>query len=170
MLIEPRLSMGAQVGKRFVATFALVLMCVPFLWAADGEPVKPGPRDRCPVCGMFVAKYPDFVAVLTFSDGTRAFFDGVKDMMRCYFNLQRYFPARKRQDVARISVTDYYSLELVDGFEAFYAWGSDIYGPMGKELIPFEKEDDARVFMKDHKGKALYRFGDINHDTVKSLN
>jgi len=161
--------MGALLGKRFVVIIALVLMSVPFLWAADDEPAKPGARDRCPVCGMFVAKYPDFVAVLTFSDGTCAFFDGVKDMMKCYFDLQKYFPSRKREDVARIHVTDYYSLELVDGFKAFYAWGSDIYGPMGKELIPFEKEDDARVFMKDHKGKALYRFGDINDDTVKRL-
>jgi len=40
---------------------------------------------------------------------------------------------------------------------------------MGKELIPFEKEGDAREFLKDHKGTAVLRFQDINADVVKRL-
>jgi len=148
---------------------AFVLLSVPSLWAADKEPVKPGPGDKCPVCGMFVAKYPDFVAALTFKDGTHAFFDGVKDLMRYYLNLQKYNPSKKREDIARIRVTDYYSLGFADGFKAFYVSGSDIYGPMGKELIPFEKEAAAREFLKDHKGKAVLRFQDISADVVKRL-
>jgi len=122
----------------------LLLVCAPLLWAQGEKVVKPGPKDKCPVCGMFVAKYPDFVAVLTFKDGAHAFFDGVKDLMRYYFNLQKYNPARKRDDIAQIHVTDYYTLGFIDGFKAFYVSGSDIHGPMGKELIPFEKEGDAK--------------------------
>jgi nitrous oxide reductase accessory protein NosL len=34
---------------------------------------------------------------------------------------------------------------------AYYVLGSDIYGPMGRELIPFEKEADAKEFIKDHQ-------------------
>ncbi len=147
----------------------LLLVCAPVLWAQEGRPVKPGPKDKCPVCGMFVAKYPDFVAVLTFKDGAHAFFDGVKDMMRYYFNLQKYNPLKKREDIARIHVTDYYSLSLIDGFKAYYVSGSDIYGPMGREFIPFQKEEDAREFLKDHKGKAVLRFQDINNDVMKGL-
>jgi len=169
MLIASRLLTGTLMGSRLLVILALVLLSEPSLWAADKGPAKPGPGDKCPVCGMFVAKYPDFVSVLTFKDGTHAFFDGVKDMMKYYFNLQKYNPSKKHDDIAQIHVTDYYSLELTDGFKAFYVLGSDIYGPMGKELIPFEKEADAREFLKDHKGKVVLRFQDISQDIVKGL-
>lgn len=169
MLVAPRPATGTLMAKCLLVTLALVLLSGPSLWAADKGPVMPGPRDKCPVCGMFVAKYPDFIAVITFSDRNRVFFDGVKDMMKCYFNLPKYYPSKKHEDVARIDVTDYYSLDLIDGFKAFYVLGSDIYGPMGRELIPFEKEDDASQFVKDHKGKAVYKFENINHDIVKGL-
>lgn len=118
---------------------------------------------------MFVAKYPDFVAVLTFNDGTRVFFDGVKDMMKYYFNLEKYNPAKSIKDVLQIRVTDYYTLDLIDGFKAFYVSGSDVYGPMGRELIPHGKKEEAEEFVKDHKGKAIFAFGDISYDTVKAL-
>jgi nitrous oxide reductase accessory protein NosL len=118
---------------------------------------------------MFVAKYPDFVAAVTFRDGTRAYFDGVKDMMKYYFNLRKYNPSKKIEDIVQIHVTDYYSLGLIDGFKAFYVSGSDIYGPMGKELIPFEKAGDAKEFLNDHKGKTVLRFQDISQDAVKGL-
>ncbi|MCU0594732.1 MAG: nitrous oxide reductase accessory protein NosL [Desulfobacterota bacterium] len=156
-------------GNRLLFLLILVLVSAPSAWAAGEQPVKPGPKDKCPVCGMFVAKYPDFIAVITFGDKTRAYFDGVKDMMKYYFNLQKFNPSKTRDDIARIHVTDYYSLGLIDGFKAFYVTGSDIYGPMGKELIPFEKEEDAKEFLKDHKGKALLRFQDITDDLVKGL-
>jgi copper chaperone NosL len=162
--------------KRLVLIIVVGLLSVvmlasepPLLWAQEGKATKPGPKDKCPVCGMFVAKYPDFIAVVTFSDGNRAFFDGVKDMMKYYFNLQKYNPSRKHDNITQIHVTDYYSIELVDGFKAFYVVGSDIYGPMGKELIPFEKESAAREFLKDHKGKAVLQFQDISRDIVKGL-
>jgi copper chaperone NosL len=169
MHIASRLLTGALMGNRFFVILVFVLVSVPSLWAADKEIIKPGPGDKCPVCGMFVAKYPDFVAVFFFKDGSHAFFDGVKDMMKYYFNLQKYSPSRKHEDIARVQVTDYYGLNPVDGFKAFYVSGSDIYGPMGKEMIPFEKEADAREFLKDHKGKALLRFQDINEDVMKGL-
>jgi nitrous oxide reductase accessory protein NosL len=40
---------------------------------------------------------------------------------------------------------------------------------MGREFIPFQKEGDAREFLKDHKGKAVLRFQDITADVVKGL-
>ncbi|MBP1740571.1 MAG: NosL family protein, partial [Deltaproteobacteria bacterium] len=64
---------------------------------------------------------------------------------------------------------DYYSLSLIDGFKAYYVSGSDIYGPMGREFIPFEKEGDAREFLKDHRGKAILQFQDVNTELVMKL-
>ncbi|HEX9136436.1 MAG TPA: nitrous oxide reductase accessory protein NosL, partial [Nitrospirota bacterium] len=32
--------------------------------------VRPAAGDRCPVCGMFVSKYPDWTAEIVFQDGS----------------------------------------------------------------------------------------------------
>jgi nitrous oxide reductase accessory protein NosL len=147
----------------------LIMLCASQLSAGDGAPVKPSAGDKCPVCGMFVAKYPDWVAAITFNDGSRAFFDGVKDMMKYYFNMAKYAPGKKASDIQAIQVTDYYRLEPMDGRRAFYVAGSDVYGPMGKELIPFEKEAEAQEFLKDHKGKTVLRFDQIDLPLVMGL-
>jgi nitrous oxide reductase accessory protein NosL len=118
---------------------------------------------------MFVAKYPDWVAGITFSDGSTVLFDGVKDMMKYYFNMPKYAPGKKVGDIQAIHVTDYYRLEHIIGRSAFFVAGSDVYGPMGKELIPFEKEAEAQEFMKDHKGKAVLRFDQIDLPLVMGL-
>lgn len=142
-------------------TIALLLYCSGALFAGEGKPIKPSPKDKCPVCGMFVAKYTDWVAEIIFKDGSYAIFDGAKDMFRYYINIKKYNPSKRESDIDSIYVTDYYSLTFIDGYRAYYVMGSDVYGPMGKELIPFEKEADAKGFMKDHKGKKILKFKDI---------
>lgn len=139
------------------------------LEAADNKPAKPSPKDKCPVCGMFVAKYPDFLAQIAFKDGSVAFFDGTKDLFKYYLNLKKYNPKQTTNQVEAIYVTDYYSLEPIDGIKAWYAVGSNVYGPMGKELIPFAKESEAKVFMKDHQGQNLLRFPEITAALIKGL-
>ncbi len=137
--------------------------------AAEYKAVTPGPSDKCPVCGMFVAKYPDFVAQVIFRYGGYAVFDGSKDLFRYLQNLGTYAPSRRGSDVAAIYVTDYYSLTPVDGKAAWYVVGSDVYGPMGRELVPFGKESEAREFLADHKGKALLRFPEVTPAVLKGL-
>jgi len=135
----------------------------------DRKPLKPSPKDKCPVCGMFVAKYPDFLGQIIFKDGSALFFDGAKDMFKCYLNPKKYSPGKSLSDIDSIYVTDYYGLTPIDGFKAFYVMGSDIYGPMGRELIPFEKETDAKEFMKDHKGQSMLKFTDVAVGILKNL-
>jgi nitrous oxide reductase accessory protein NosL len=118
---------------------------------------------------MFVAGYQDFLAAVTFRDDAISYFDGPKDMFRFLFDPAKYLPGRLRSDVSAVWVTDYYSLNLIDGSNAFYVRGSDILGPMGSELIPFAKEEEAKEFMKDHKGEALLRFEEITPDVIKTL-
>jgi copper chaperone NosL len=154
-------------------TVLTVIMIVFISWTtlqgAEKMPAKPTPRDKCPVCGMFVAKYPDFIAQIVFHDGSVAFFDGVKDMFKYYLNMSKYNSKQKAADIEAVYVNDYYSLTLVDGLKAYYVQGSDIFGPMGRELIPFEKEREAKEFMKDHKGKILLRFQEISSPVIKEL-
>jgi len=148
---------------------ALIMLTASSVGAGELKSSKPAERDKCPVCGMFVAKYPDFVAQVIFQDGSHSFFDGVKDMMKYYFDLAKYNPAKKTSDIGAIFVTDYYTLQLIDGFQAWYVSGSDVYGPMGRELIPFQEEAAAREFMADHQGKAIFKFSQITAEVVKGL-
>jgi len=150
---------------------AVLALCLASSSATAGErkPVKATQEDKCPVCGMFVAKYPDFMAEILFKDGSYAVFDGVKDMMKYYFNLAKYNPSKTLSDIDSIHVTDYYQLDFVDGFNAFYVVDSNVFGPMGKEIIPFGKEEDAGEFMVDHAGKHILRWDAITRDVVKGL-
>lgn len=136
---------------------------------AEGMPVAASKTDKCPVCGMFVAKYPDFLAQIIFTDGTYALFDGPKDMFKYYLNIKKYTRAKDLPEVAFIYVTDYYSTTPVDGRKAWYVAGSDVFGPMGRELMPFVQETDAKEFMKDHYGKKLIPFGDVTADVIDGL-
>jgi copper chaperone NosL len=65
--------------------------------AVQAKPVKlpaPGPRDTCPVCGMFVAPYPFWVATVLWRDGKAVHFDGAKDFFKYLQDLKKYEPGR----------------------------------------------------------------------------
>jgi len=139
------------------------------LLLAGPGPVKPEPREKCPVCGMFVAKYPDWVAGIRFEDGSRALFDGAKDLLKLLLKLDDYGPPSRRTDVESVFVTDYYSLQQAEARSAWYVVGSDVLGPMGHELVPFAREEEAREFLKDHRGKRVLRFAEITAELLKGL-
>ena len=130
--------------------------------------------EKCPVCGMFTYKYPRWAAQIFYENGTNKHhwsFDGVKDLMKFYFNSAKWgnYPIAKKENITKILVTDYYTQKAIDGTKAFYVIRSDIYGPMGHELIPFELESDAKTFKKDHLGKSIIQFNDIVEDEVYLL-
>ena len=125
------------------------------------------PKDsKCPVCGMIINKYPKWVALMEIGD-TKHYFDGVKDMMKFYI-FDADFPY-DRSKIEEIKVTDFYTLKGINAKKAFYVIGSDIYGPMGEELVPFETKKEAQNFMKDHKGKKIIEFQDITPKIVMAL-
>ncbi len=147
----------------------LLLLAVLPAGGADLGPRKPGPGDKCPVCGMFVSKYPDFACQIIFKDGTALFFDGAKDFFKYYQGLSAPGSRKKAADVVAIFVTNYYTLTPMDGRAAWYVTESDVYGPMGRELVPFASEAEAREFQTDHKGKAVLRFSAVTPSVVRAL-
>jgi len=138
------------------------------------QSVKVNKEEKCPVCGMFVYKYPRWAAQVFYKkDSVEAHysFDGVKDLMKFYFNPKEWgnFEVKDKGDITKILVTDYYTQKGIDAKKAYFVIGSDVYGPMGDELIPFENEDDAKTFMIDHKGKSLLKFDEITSVGVYKL-
>lgn len=116
--------------------------------------------DKCPVCGMFVYNFPKWAAQLSYHD-TYYSFDGVKDLMKYYL--------KHKDGLEKILVRDYYTQKIIDGSEAYYVIGSDVYGPMGNELIPFSDEKSAKTFYMDHKGKDVLKLKDISAEIVNNL-
>ena len=154
----------------FPAVLLIWLTTLTAVMAADkGSFIVPAGA-KCPVCGMFVAKYPDWSSTARFRDGTTSWYDGPKDMFNHYFDISRYTPGKRQSEIVALTVKEYYSLAPIDAHAAFFVVGSDVSGPMGSELIPFKTEKDARSFKTDHKGKRILRFKEITLQTIKSLN
>jgi copper chaperone NosL len=147
--------------------FLFSITVLPVICHADPEKGVP-PDARCPVCGMFVAKYEDWIVQIRLANDSVMYFDGAKDMLVFYFNPQKYGKF-SQQDIREIWVKDYYTLQWLDGFKAFYVEGSDVYGPMGKEFIAFSSRDAAENFRKDHNGKTVLTFEEITDELVQSM-
>ena len=150
---------------------AAMLFFFASVWAA---PVFAQPQEkidntsRCAVCGMFVAKYPNWITQLRDSAGKIQLFDGVKDLMAFYFD-PASFGADGKLTVEEIWVKDYYTLAWLDGRKAFYVVGSDVYGPMGEEFVPFQDKSTAENFLKDHHGSKLLSFPEITRDMIDAM-
>lgn len=126
--------------------------------AAAVDSPAPGQDARCPVCGMYIAGYRNWVSSMVFKDGSRVFFDGPKDLFRYFFDLPKYRPGGTADDIAGLFVTEYYSVKTTPATAVFFVSGSDVLGPMGKELVPVAGLKQARGFMRDHNGVKLMRF------------
>jgi len=121
---------------------------------------------KCPVCGMFVSKYPKWTTMLE-HDGKVYYFDGVKDMMKYYIFDGDFIYDRRH--ISQMKVSDYYTLEAIPAKKAFYVVDSDIFGPMGRELIPFKSLKSAQDFSADHHGKSIVGFDEITDSMLMKL-
>ena len=152
--------------------FAALLLCLALAslsLAEEKKPLKPSKTDKCPVCGMFVAKYPDWLAQVRFNDQKTVFFDGAKDLFKYLFAVGSYHPSRSAAGISAIYVTDYYTLDFIDAAAAFFVVGSDVYGPMGRELIAFSTAAQAEEFMGDHNGREIIRFDAVSTELLHTL-
>jgi nitrous oxide reductase accessory protein NosL len=147
-----------------------LILALPF--AVSSAPLElpdPAPNTTCPVCGMFVTKYPAWVATVLYRDGHAHHFDGAKDLFKYLQNLPKWAPGHRAEDIERIGVTEYYGLERIDARQAFFVIGSDVRGPMGNELIPLATTEDAAEFLEDHAGKTILRFEQVNLELLQKL-
>jgi nitrous oxide reductase accessory protein NosL len=113
---------------------------------------------RCPVCGMYPARFPQWAAQAIFADGNAQFFDSPVNLFVFLGNVPRYNGSYAAADVAASYVTDYGTGLWIDAGQAFYVAGSDIPGPMRAGNLPaFAARSDAEAFAARHGGKAIAR-------------
>jgi copper chaperone NosL len=148
-------------NKRAVFIAIALLLAASVAPGGEVEPRQPGPKDKCPVCGMFVASHANWIAGIVFRDGATVFFDGPKDMFRYYFDFPRYEKGKTKEDVVEMFVTDYYTTKRIPARDARYVTGSDVHGPMGEELVAIRGMNEAETFRKDHNGKKVLSFDEV---------
>lgn len=155
--------------RRRVLLFAVVAAMIGTPVLAESVVPTPGAKDLCPVCGMLVAKYPNWIAVLAYQDGHAHFFDGAKDFFKFLASPKKYDAAHRHDQVAAMWVTEFYGLTRIDAKKAIYVTNSDVLGPMGHELVPLASEADAREFLRDHQGAQLLTFDQVTPAILNAL-
>ena len=122
----------------------------------------------CGKCGMYPARYPRWQSQIIFKDGAMTPFDGCKCMFNFMFDMARYDKAHSMNDVSVAWVKDFNSGAWINAVDAHYVVGSNMMGPMGKELIPFADPSAAMKFHQEQGGSVM-QYADINPDVLKTL-
>lgn len=111
---------------------------------------------RCPVCGMYPARYPKWMAQVAFSDRTTLAFDSPLDLFRFLGNMAKYDRRHSRADVAAIFLSDHARGGWIEARRAFLVVGSTARGPMNNADLPaFGSREAAEAFVKSSGGKVL---------------
>jgi len=159
-----------MIRRSFLAAFCTIAITLSGTsHAASPNIPKPGNKDLCPVCGMLVSKYPNWIAIVMYKDGHAHYFDGAKDMFKYLGDLHKYAPNHRMADISGVWVTEFYGLTKIDARKALYVIGSDVLGPMGNEFVPLENQHDADDFLKEHKGKRIITFEQATPDVAVKL-
>ncbi len=124
-------------------------------------PLHVSKHEKCPICGMFLYKYPRWVSMIEYENGKKLYFDGLKDLFKYYFEHPK--------GIKELLAQEYYTQKTISARDAYFVIGSDVYGPMGNELIAFKDKQSAQNFLLDHRGKKIVRFSDITKEMVYKL-
>jgi copper chaperone NosL len=132
------------------------------------QPMEIPEGATCGKCGMYPARYPRWQSQIIFKDDTMTPFDGCKCMFNFIFAVDKYDKNHSRDDVVVAWVKDFNSGTWLNAEDAYYVVGSEMMGPMGKELIPFTDQASAMKFHQE-QGGAMMKYEDITPEVMKTL-
>lgn len=141
----------------------------PAAQGLDGEGrMQISEGDRCPVCGMRVAKHKKFASAIELDDGTAYYFCGTGCMIKSWMHPE-IFVGRDKTTLGRAVTPEYFGGEYVDALSVRWVAGSDVVGPMGPALVPLKDDADLRTFEKRHGGKTRFRLADMDDAKWKAI-
>ena len=126
----------------------------------------------CLVRHINVYKEPKWVAKIETRAGKTVYFSSPKSMFEFYHRPGKWFDVgvKSERDFSKIVVTDFTTLNPIDGEKAFYVYGSTETSPAGDDLPAFVSEESAKKYSKSHKGKRIMKFDDISDALIRLLN
>ncbi len=123
-----------------------------------GKIVDPGPEVRCPVCGMYPARYPEYRCQLTTGGGKQHHFCSSQCLVHFQTDPKKYI--KDVTPVKSIWVTVFPEGGSEYAMGLHYLVGSSIMGPMGKEALPYRNRAAAVQSAQKNGGKVV-RFKDL---------
>ena len=138
------------------------------LSAARAIPVQA----RCPVCGMFPARAPEWAAQAILSNGDAHFFDSPLSLFLFLQDVARYSSGHSRADLIALYVSDSAQRsapQWVDARMAFYVHGSNARGPMRAGNLPAFAQQEAAQAFAQHRGGRVLRFSEVNASLLTEL-
>jgi len=134
------------------------------------ESARPVPADvRCPVCGMFPARSPDWAAQVIFANGDAQFFDSPLSLFMYLSDVARYSPGRSADEIVARYVTDVSSKTWTDAGSAFYVHGSSAKGPMRAGNLPAFASKKAALQFAAQRGGTVLAYADVDAGLVTQL-
>ena len=126
---------------------------------------------RCPVCGMFPARAPEWAAQAIFEQGDAHFFDSPLSLFMYLQDAPRYHPGRAAPAIAAQYVSDSGAGPgaWLDARSAWYVHGSNARGPMRAGNLPaFATQEAAQAFARRRGGRVL-GYAEVDRDLIASL-
>lgn len=152
--------------------FCVVAPATPYDPASGLALVEPRPipaEARCPVCGMYPARFPRWAAQTLFRDGAAQYFDSPVNLFVFLHRVDRYNRSYTLNDVAASFVTDFESGQWIELQKAFFVRGSAALGPMrGADLPAFASRAAADGFIRSRGGQVL-TFTQVTPELIRSM-
>ena len=124
---------------------------------------------RCPVCGMYPARSPDWAGQIIFSNGDAQFFDSPVSLLLFLNDVPRYSAGRSSDDIVARYVTDVTSKEWIDAGAAFYVYGSNAMGPMRAGNLPAFAQRSAAEAFAQRRGGTVHVLGAIDAPMLQTM-
>lgn len=138
--------------------FCIVAPATPFdpsSGLAIHEPRSVPADARCPVCGMYPARFPHWAAQTIFEDGATQFFDSPVNLLVFLRDPARY-SRYAASDIVASFVNDVPHGTWIRADAAFYVHGSSAPGPMREGNLPtFSARESAERFAAERGGVVL---------------
>jgi len=129
-----------------------------------GKIVEPADnKDRCPICNMYPARYPNHRGQIQTKDKQVYHFCSTQCLFKFLTNSKEISGQPVKPFL--IWVIDYPSRKWIAAKTAAYVLGSDQWGPMGHEAFAFDTRADAERFAEKNGGN-MFTFDKI---TVEEL-
>ncbi len=145
--------------KKISVILFLIVLFGMTNWASS-QPIKIESHKKCPLCGMYPARYPKFNCQIIFKDGSYEAFDSAIGLL-----VYLLFPDNteiKLKPIAKIYFKDYLKESWREAGKTFFVTGSEVKGPMGIQFLPVDSEQAAEELKKQEKGKDIIHFKKIN--------
>ena len=119
--------------------------------------------DKCPVCGMYPARFPAHRCQLTTTSGNRYHFCSTQCLTGYLADPGQY--AKNPGKTKSVWVTVFPEGGYEYGMGLYYLVGSSVMGPMGREALPFRSKAEAAKRAAENGGKVV-RFNALTPSLV----